>query len=180
MSVQWRDDGFKYGLVTRLMHWVMASLFVWQFAGMAVKLIVGRAPITAFWVGTHKSVGTLLLVLFIARALWGLYNMKARPAHGGGVLGLAAKAGHLALYGLMLIVPALAMLRQVGSGKPMEFFGLPLIAGGGDKVEWMMAPANAAHGLLAWVLLAAIVGHVLMVLVHRFVWKDDTVRRMMG
>lgn len=180
MSVQWRDDGFKYGLVTRLLHWAMASLFVWQFAGMAVKLIVGRVPITAFWVGTHKSVGTLLLVLFIARALWGLYNMQARPAHGGGVLGLAAKAGHLVLYGLMLIVPALAMLRQVGSGKPMEFFGLPLIAGGGDKVDWMMAPANAAHGLLAWLLLAAIVGHVLMVLVHRFVWKDDTVRRMMG
>jgi cytochrome b561 len=36
------------------------------------------------------------------------------------------------------------------------------------------------HGLLAWVLLAAIAGHILMVLVHRFIWKDDTVGRMIG
>jgi cytochrome b561 len=30
------------------------------------------------------------------------------------------------------------------------------------------------------VLLAAIVGHVLMVLVHRYVWKDDVAQRMVG
>ncbi|WP_312690208.1 cytochrome b/b6 domain-containing protein [Brevundimonas nasdae] len=44
----------------------------------------------------------------------------------------------------------------------------------------MTAPANAAHGLLAWVLLAAIAGHILMVLVHRFVWKDGVAERMIG
>ncbi|MET4684490.1 cytochrome b561 [Brevundimonas faecalis] len=180
MAMRWRDDGFRYGALTRLLHWGTVLLLAWQFTGMGVKLIVGKAPITAFWVGTHKSVGTVLLLVILIRALWGLYNMKTRPAHGGGFWGLAAKAGHLVLYVLMLIVPALALLRQYGSGKPMEFFGLPFIQGGGAETSWMTAPANAAHGLLAWVLLAAIGGHVLMVLVHRYVWKDDTTRRMMG
>lgn len=80
----------------------------------------------------------------------------------------------------MLIVPALALLRQYGSGKPLDVFGVRLIEGGWAEVPWMTAPANAAHGLLAWVLLAAIAGHILMVLVHRFIWKDDTVGRMIG
>jgi len=180
MAVQLGDNGFRYGLMTRLLHWSMAALLAWQFAGMGVKLIVGKASITAFWVGSHKSIGVVLLLLLIVRAAWGLYNLRVRPAHGGGFWGSAALAGHLVLYALMLIVPASALLRQYGSGKPMELFGLPFIFGSGVETAWMTAPANAFHGLAAWVLLAAIFGHVVMVLVHRFVWKDETTARMMG
>lgn len=176
----WKDDGLRYGLVTRALHWAMAGLLAWQFAGMAVKLIVGRAPITAFMVGTHKPIGFILLALLIVRALWGLSNLRNRPPHQHGVWGQAAVAGHLVLYGLMLAAPSLALLRQFGSGKPFDVFGLPVFAGGGPEIEWMTAPANAAHGLLAWVMLAAIAGHIIMVLVHRYVWKDDTARRMLG
>ncbi len=180
MTMRLRDDGFRYGAVTRVLHWAMALLLAWQFAGMAIKLTVGKAPITAFWVGTHKGIGVILLVLIVLRAFWGLYNMKTRPAHGGGFWGLAARVGHLALYVLMLIVPALALLRQYGSGKPLDVFGVRLINGGWAEAPWMTAPANAVHGLLAWVLLAAIAGHILMVLVHRFIWKDGTTRRMIA
>ena len=176
----WMDDGFRYGRLTRLLHWAVAGLLAWQFTGMAVKLIVGRAPITAFWVGTHKSVGTVLMVVILVRALWGLYNLSRRPGHDRGLLGVAALTGHLVLYALMLIVPALALLRQYGSGKALEVFGLAVIDKGGAEIGWMTAPANAAHGLLAWVLLAAIAGHIGMVLVHRYVWKDGTTRRMIG
>ena len=178
--MRWIDDEYRYGRVTRLLHWAVAGLLAWQFAGMAVKLIVGRAPITAFWVGTHKSVGTILMVVILVRALWGLYNLSRRPGHGKGLLGLAATVGHLVLYGLMLVVPALALLRQYGSGKALEVFGLTVIHKGGAEIGWMTAPANAAHGLLAWVLLAAIVGHIGMVLIHRYVWNDGTTRRMIG
>lgn len=178
--MRWTDDEYRYGRVTRLLHWGIALLLTWQFAGMAVKLIVGRAPITAFMVGSHKGIGTILMVLILVRALWGLCNMTRRPSHGHGFWGLAAKGGHLVLYGLMLIIPALALLRQYGSGKPLEVFGLTIMKGGGAKIEWMTAPGDAAHGLLAWVLLAAIAGHIVMVLVHRFVWNDGTTRRMIG
>lgn len=178
--MRWTDDGYRYGRITRLLHWGIASLLAWQFASMAVKLIVGRAPITAFMVGTHKGIGTVLMVLIAVRALWGLYNMACRPRHGGGFWGWAAKLGHLVLYGLMLYVPAVALLRQYGSGKPLEVFGLTIMNRGGAEIAWMTAPANASHGLLAWVLLGAIAGHVAMVLVHRYVWNDGTTRRMLG
>ncbi|WP_392353746.1 hypothetical protein V8F63_14115 [Brevundimonas sp. LF-1] len=52
-----------------------------------------QGPITAFWVGTHKGIGVILLALIVLRALWGLYNMKTRPAHGGGFWGWPPRSG---------------------------------------------------------------------------------------
>lgn len=44
----------------------------------------------------------------------------------------------------------------------------------------MMAPANALHSVLAWTLLVLIIGHVSMVLIHHYHWRDGTVSRMIG
>ncbi|PZR08328.1 MAG: cytochrome B [Azospirillum brasilense] len=179
-SLPWRDTPDRYGLVSRFLHWGMALLFAWQFAGMVVKVTVGRSPLTAFLVGTHGSVGALLFLLILLRGAWGLYSLRRRPPHEPGLLGLAARLGHLALYGLMLVVPTLALLRQYGSGRAFAPFGIPLWPASGERVEALVAPANAAHGLLAWTLLALIAGHVAMVLLHRFLWRDGTLARMAG
>lgn len=173
------DSPARYGVVTQILHWSMAALFAWQFAGMIVKITVGRSPLTAFLVGTHGSVGALLLLLVAVRGLWGWYNLGRRPAYATGFMGRAAVAGHLGLYGLMVGVPALALLRQYGSDKPFRFFGVELLPGQPEKIEWMMAPANLLHGVAGWVLLALIVGHILMVVVHQYVWKDGLARRML-
>lgn len=175
-----RDDGLRYGLVTRLLHWTMALLFAWQFTGMALRMALGRQPLVAFFVGTHGAIGATLMALAVLRALWGLYNLKHRPPHEHGLLGLAARLGHLALYGLMLIVPLLALLRAHGSGRGLTVFGLPIVPGASEKVDWMVTAGNAAHGLLAWCLLGLVAGHVAMVIIHRHVWKNDVLHRMAG
>lgn len=174
------DNVAQYGPVTRLLHWSMALLFAWQFLGMGLRLALGRTPLVGFFVGTHASVGTLLMALAVLRALWGLANLKRRPPHGEGLIALAARLGHLALYALMLIVPVLALLRAYGSGRGVAVFGLPVLPGAPEKVQWMINAGNAAHGLLAWTLLAMVAGHVAMVVVHRHVWKDDVLHRMAG
>src|SRR5690606_36021549 len=79
MTKQWRDSPTRYGAISRLLHWAMAALLGWQFMCMAVKLIVGRAPLTSFLVGTHKSVGILLLTLGLLRVLWALAQRHRRP-----------------------------------------------------------------------------------------------------
>ena len=43
----------------------------------------------------------------------------------------------------------------------------------------LMAPANAAHGLLGWALLALTLGHVAMALAHAYLWREDTLTRML-
>jgi cytochrome b561 len=180
-SSPWLDTPRRYGLVSRMLHWGMAALFAWQFAGMAIRILVGRHPVTAFMVGSHASVGFLLLLLVLLRGSWGLASASRRPRHAPGLLGRLATAGHLLLYALMLVVPALALLRAAGSGRGFAPFGLPLFARfEGGPVGWMVAPAHAAHGLLAWVLLGLVAGHVLMVVVHRWLWRDDVLQRMAG
>lgn len=179
-TLPWLDTPARYGLVSRALHWGMALLFAWQFAGMVVKVTAGRTPLTAFLVGTHASVGALLFLLILLRGAWGLYNLRRRPPHEPGPLGLAARLGHLALYALMLAVPALALLRQYGSGRAFAPFGIPLWPASGERMEALVAPANTAHGLLAWTLLALIGGHIAMVLLHRFLWRDGVLARMAG
>lgn len=178
----WRDNPQRYGRISRILHWGMALLFAWQFAGMIAKVSLGKeAALTGILSSAHADVGLLLLVLFVVRAVWGLMNSGRRPSNGAGIWAVAAWLGHLGLYVLMLAVPLLATLRMLGNTRPFSWFGtIPLNDGSGEKIEWMVAPASAAHGLLGWVLLALIVGHVLMVLVHRCVLKDDVAQRMLG
>lgn len=175
----WLDTRGRFGRISRWMHWGMALLFLWQFTGMVLKELLGRTPLSAFFVGTHRDVGLLLFALLVARIVWGCYNLGRRPRHQAGVVGRLALLGHVALYGLMLVVPSLALLRQYGSGRPFAPFGIPLM-GASEPVAWMRIPADLAHGPLAWVLLAVIAGHVAMALVHRFVWRDEVPARMIG
>ena len=159
----------------------MALLFAWQFLGMALKLQLGReSALASFFVGSHGSVGLLLFVLVLLRGAWGLSQWSRRPRHGGGWLGRAAAMGHGALYLLMLVVPALALVRAYGSGRGFVWFNLVPLLAPGPRDDALMAPARLLHGPLAWTLLALIAGHVLMVVVHRWWWRDDVAGRMVG
>ena len=177
----WRDTPRAYGRVSRALHWGMAALFAWQFAGMGIKLAFPGTAISGFMVGTHGSLGALLMLLVLLRAAWGLSQIPRRPPHGRDLLGRLALAGHLAVYALMLLVPALALLRAAGSGRGYAPFGLPLFpAFEGGPVPWMVAPGDALHGWLGWLLLALVAGHITMAIVHRAVWRDDVLQRMAG
>lgn len=175
-----KDTPLAYGTVSRVLHWGMALLFAWQFTGMALKLALGRMPLVSFFVGTHASVGSLLLLLVLLRAVWALVQRPQRPPHQSGFVGQLALLGHLGLYLLMIVVPALALLRGFGSGKGVRLFGVQLQQPTGVETGWMVAPGNLLHGNLGWVLLALIAGHVAMVAVHRYLWRDDVASRMIG
>ena len=174
---RWLDHPEGYGLVSRTLHWLMAALFAWHFAGASLFMVIPDSPVTHFVGGTHFTMGFTLFVLLLLRGLWGLTNFRRRPGHPG-ALGRAAVAGHLALYGLMAVIPALALLRQYGSGRPFEPYGIPLMPGFAGRVDWMMAPGNTLHSLLGWVLMAMIGGHVAMSLVHRYVLREDVLGGM--
>lgn len=178
--IAWRDTPLRYGLVTRLLHWGMALLMLWQFTGMGLRLALGRTPLVSFFVGSHAPVGTLLLLLALVRLGWGISSRRHRPPHEAGPVGRAAQLGHAALYLLMAVVPALALLRLYGSGRGFAPFGIPLFAPRETRIEWMMAPANMLHSTLAWTLLALIAGHIAMALLHQLYWRDGLLLRMAG
>lgn len=172
------DNGLKYGLVTRILHWGMAALLIWQLGVVIGGELVGETPLTEALSQGHKPIGLLIFILAVVRALWGVLNLSKRPKVQAGLVGRLAVLGHLILYGLLLFVPAVALIRQYGSGRPFEAFGLTIMQGGHAKIEWMTKLGGDWHGEMAWVLLAMIGLHLIMALVHHFVWKDETLKRM--
>ncbi|MED5239808.1 MAG: cytochrome b [Pseudomonadota bacterium] len=158
-----QDTPQRYGTFTRLLHWTMAVLIGWQFLSAIAHFGFEDSAFEALFWPSHKPLGLILIVLVVIRLLWAAKNLANRPP----AVNLLAKLGHLGLYALLFAVPALALLRQYGSGRAFEPFGITLMAGGGDKIEWMVDLGSLLHGELGWVLLAMIVGHIGMAFLHR-------------
>ncbi|MFC0406664.1 cytochrome b [Roseomonas elaeocarpi] len=173
----WFDTPSGYGRISRGFHWLMAALFAWHFAGALLFVSIGDTAITRFVGGTHFTMGFTLFVLVLLRGVWGLINLKRRPPHPGR-LGRAAVAGHLLIYALMVIVPGLALLRQYGSGDPFSPYGIPVMPARGNRIEWMMVPADLLHYWLGFTLLVVVLGHAAMAVLHRILWKEDVLGRM--
>ncbi|MDO5622748.1 MAG: cytochrome b [Paracoccus sp. (in: a-proteobacteria)] len=177
-QVPLRDTAARYGRVTRVLHWTMAALILWEFTGMGLRLLLGRHPVSSFFVGSHQAVGTVLLALIVLRVIWALANLGRRPHHGAGLVATGARIGHGLLYLLMLAVPSLAVLRAYGSDRPWGPFGFEIFPAREAPVEWMVQAGSLLHGELAWVMGALIVGHVIMVGIHEAMWRDGTLDRM--
>lgn len=177
-SLPLRDTPEVYGAVTRVLHWSIAALILWQFFGMGMRLIFGRTDFVSVLVGTHQPVGTVLLVLIVLRVIWAISNRGNRPAHGAGLIGLAAKLGHLSLYLAMVMVPVSAVLRAYGNDRPFAPFGFEIFPAQPEAIGWMVTLGDAVHGELAWGMGVLILGHVAMVGLHEALWRDGTLAKM--
>ncbi|UTF61569.1 cytochrome b [Gilvimarinus sp. DA14] len=171
------DAKDRYGLLSRFFHWSMALLILWQFTGVLARVLAEDTALEKFFWSTHKPLGVVLLVLALLRLGWALVNLSRRPPE----LNLAATLGHIGLYALLVAIPALGLLRQYGSGRSFDAFGVALFSGFEGRIDWMVEPGNLLHGNLGWILLAAVIGHVFMVFWHRRGNKEqDVLPRMWG
>ncbi len=97
----WMDCPARYGLVSRVLHWGMAYLLIWQFAVILSWRVFDGSDllktISSYGPG-HGTAGALTIVFVTIRALWAFANRHRRPAHAAGWAGRAALAGHAGLY----------------------------------------------------------------------------------
>lgn len=80
----WTDTPRYYGSVSRLLHWGMAYLMLWQF--MMVLGWRAFGPSENFLLVSrlgpdHGTVGLLTFVLIVLRAAWAFGNRRHRPPH---------------------------------------------------------------------------------------------------
>ncbi|GLK61465.1 cytochrome b [Azotobacter vinelandii] len=172
------DSKSRYGAITRLLHWSMAVLILWQFLKLGDRIADGEHWVGRTLVPWHISIGALLLVLVVLRMLWALGQRHRRPPHQGPGAPLV-KGGHFLLYAGMLLMPLSGLLLMLGKGYGLKVFGVQLVARSGLETGWLAA-LGSLHAPLAWLLLALILGHVGAALFHHLVKDDDTLRRMAG
>lgn len=174
------DSPARYGLVSRTLHWGMAALFAAQFlsAGAHWGLPRENAVRDALW-SYHTTLGMTLLLLVLLRGIWGLLNIPKRPPQSGPI-GRAAVAGHLAIYALMVIVPAARLLAAAGSTRGLSYLGIQIFPAREVEITWMQAAAEW-HGEMGWILALLVLGHIAMATIwHRLIQRDDVLGRMAG
>jgi cytochrome b561 len=130
-------------------------------------------------IGMHKAFGVIVVVLAVVRLAWrATHAAPALPSAMPGWEQLGAKLGHLALYGLMFALPIDGILMSQAGGRDVNVFGfvLPTLVQKNDELKHFF---GEGHELMAWVLAAVLVVHVVAAVRHHVVLKDDVLRRML-
>jgi cytochrome b561 len=129
----------------------------------------------------HSALGYDLLAILILRLLWRWFNpVPELPAELKPWERMSARLGHFLLYCFMLAVSLTGWLVATTARTPMtkDVFGLnvpPLVTTLDRSVrQWI----EETHMVLAYVLAAVVVVHVMGALRHHLVKRNDVLRRM--
>jgi len=177
----------RYPRRVRWLHWLMAVIILGMIAvGFTmVHLIDDSVPIKFNWLYPyHKSFGLLVLLLVAARlAARRSARLPGLPRALPPWERRLAKAAHVALYSLMILVPVMgySLSSSFTQSDGVYFFGvnLPELL---PKNDARFAVFDRLHAILAYTLLALIILHVLGALKHRFLDRDkdrDVLTRML-
>ncbi|WP_163559152.1 cytochrome b [Halomonas sp. NO4] len=174
----WRNTRSGWGLVSILLHWVLAIAIVglfalgWWMTGLGYyDSWYNLAP---WW---HRSVGMLVLFATLLRLVWSLVNPTPR-ALGHRLERLAAHLGHIALYVLMLVVLASGYLISTADGHPISVFDLFEVPALVSDLPNQATLAGEIHWYSAWVLVILAAGHALAALKHHLVDRNAVLKRM--
>ncbi|MBK4718045.1 cytochrome b [Azospirillum sp. YIM DDC1] len=170
----------RYDGVTLFLHWSVALLILVAFAIAQGRGLVPRGPERTALMDLHRSLGVLVLALVALRMVWrAISPPPPMPADTAPLLLLAAKAGHLALYALMIAVPLAGVLMTQANGHPVSVFGLftlPALVGEDKAFGHTL---EEAHELLGTAIIVLAGLHAVAALVHQYVLKDGTLSRML-
>jgi len=174
---QSRDQRYNGG--ARFFHWTIALLITGMFASNWLREAMERgSPERAWWLAAHMSLGISIFILTLLRVLWRMTHRVPEPAPASPIVHAAAKLGHLALYLFTLGLPVTGALRGMSGGGGLIFYGIPIpsLTGKDDALRATIVPFH--DGLIMYLLLALVAGHVLAALWHQFVVRDGTLSRM--
>ncbi len=174
MNASPRYDGMAVTL-----HWLMAVMLIGLFGLGLVLEDLPKGDLRAQMYGLHKAVGAVVLALAALRLAWRLtHPAPALPDSMPASEVTLARLGHLALYGLMLVLPVSGIIMSQAGDHPVSVFGwvIPTLVQPNHDLKEVF---EEVHGFLAWSLAAVVAGHGLAALRHRFVLKDDVMARML-
>ncbi len=175
-----RNSETGYGLLTILMHWIFALTFLGLFGlGFYMVELGYYDPWYTKGPKLHEAVGLLLAVLFIFRSYWRLSGTNPEPEKGLHPLeALGAKAAHIALYLLPLIIFVSGYLISTADGRSIsvfDWFSVPAIL---EPQKGREDTAGLVHMYVAYATMAVIALHAGGALKHHFLDKGETLRRM--
>jgi cytochrome b561 len=169
----------RYSIMLRILHWSIAVLIaVNTCLGLYLGSQDGAAPESRY--DLHKGTGVAILALValrlvrrlgfeVALALPPMPRWQQR----------AARAAHVVLYILMVLIPFTGYLSSSAAGYSTHIFGvatiLPLMAEDRQAYDLL----RELHRALNYAAIAVIGLHIAAVVKHRFADRQDILSRML-
>jgi cytochrome b561 len=164
----------------RTLHWLMAALiFVALPLGVWASLLPSGDAMRVEILFFHKSIGVTVFGLIGLRIVWRL--IVGAPAYAeplGKVIRVASRAGHLALYALMIAMPVSGYLGSTAGGRAVSWFGLLELPRLVAKDRSLAVAASWAHLVFAWMLAFVLAAHLGAVVWHAIIKRDSVLTRM--
>ena len=168
-----------YGAVARVFHWIIAVMVVVQIpAGIAMtsEPLLGVAdPLFIL----HKGMGSVLLLLVVARILWRVtHRPPPFPDYMPPLEKRIAGPTHITIYGLLLVMTVSGYVRTAGDGFPIELLdalGIPPLVPFMPEVAGVML---VVHQFTVVALIGLVAVHVSQVLRHQLVERNPVLSRM--
>ncbi|MGY2288573.1 cytochrome b [Pseudomonas sp. SDO528_S397] len=166
--------------LARLLHWLMALMIIAMlFIGAGLAASVSQRH--EWLIHLHKPLGIAILALVIVRLVV-RFSTQQPPLPRDIPLWqrLAAKASHVVLYGLMLVLPLLGWAMISAAGDPVMLSSsvqLPALVGADAQ---LFSVLRKAHGYLAYLLFLTVLLHLAAALFHGLVRRDGVLQSMTG
>ena len=150
------------------------DLFDW---GIYTWQLTEEVSPRSFYFNLHKSIGISIFALIIIRLLWRFtHKPPALLSSYKAIERKLATYAHYLLYVLMLALPFSGLKTAIYSKYGVKWFGMNFIAGVDDKM--VRDFYKEAHEIVGIIILVIIAIHILGALKHKFIDKDETLKRM--
>lgn len=175
-----RTSPSHYSRLSIAMHWVMLVLIALTYLCIELRELFARgSPERDFMRTAHFSLGLTVLALvclrLVARVRGGRPSIEPSPPRWKHV---ASQVVQGLLYALMIGMPLGGWVVLSLRGDAIPFFGLELPPLMGENKE-LGKLIRQWHGDIGRAGYALIGLHAAAALTHHFVWRDDTLRRML-
>lgn len=173
-----RSTPTQWSSVSKLLHWLIAVLIVVLcIVGWTMKSLPPSPTKVQVYL-LHKSTGITVLALVLLRIVWRLYAGRPDDLPMPRWQQRAAELTHAALYAVMVAIPLSGWLFNSAANFPLRWYGLlpiPALVGPDPALK---AWAQTAHLMLFWTIAVLFAAHVAGALVHHYIERDATLRRM--
>jgi cytochrome b561 len=170
----------RYGTVSQAFHWVTAVLVgaAWFLGEGGPESRVYSAD-RAGGLAWHETLGMLVFAVVLGRVIWRLIDRPPAAPSSAVWMAWSAKAVHWLLYGLLIAIPATAILGAFFEGHPVTFVGIggigPLLPLSQDLGRSITDLHTTLGSFIVWV--AGL--HAAAALYHHFIMKDRALVAML-
>ena len=178
--MQIKNTKTTYGAVAKIFHWsIFILIALLLYIGFTMEDIPNMADKFRVY-GIHKSTGIVVLILACLRLFWKHMNVApVLPASLHKLEKMLAHVGHGVLYFLMIAMPLSGWLMSSAAGFTVSVYGLFSLPNLVAPDKSLKGDFKEIHEMLAWVIIAMVVLHVLAALLHHFHYKNNILRRML-